>query len=95
MEKAEGKPDHMKDKLDDLTSIISKVYLPLMDGKTDLRLSMEKFVKQVSISMQQAYGNISIKIPDLPENAQTEDLANDPAIIEDLIDTIVSCHSHI
>jgi hypothetical protein len=28
---------------------------------------MEKFVKGVSLSMQQAYGNITIKVPELPD----------------------------
>jgi hypothetical protein len=57
----------MKDRLDELTDMIRKVYLPLMEGKPDSRLQMEKFVKQVFISLQQAYGNITIRIPELPD----------------------------
>jgi hypothetical protein len=33
---------------------------------------MEKFVKGVSLSMQQAYGNITIKVPELPDGQSTE-----------------------
>lgn len=61
-----------------------------MEGRHEQRLNMEKFVKQVSISMQQAYGNITIKVPELPENASTEELCSDRALIEELEDTIVS-----
>jgi hypothetical protein len=46
------KTDEMKDRLDELTDMIRKVYLPLMEGKPDSRLQMEKFVKQVFISLQ-------------------------------------------
>lgn len=61
------KTDEMKDRLEELTDMIRKVYLPLMEGKPDSRLQMEKFVKQVFISLQQAYGNITIRIPELPD----------------------------
>jgi hypothetical protein len=46
------KDDDIKEKLNELTDIIKMVYLPLMDGKPDTRLQMEKFVKQVGISLQ-------------------------------------------
>jgi len=64
--------DDTKVRLIGLTNIIDKVYLPLMEGRQETRISMEKFVRTVRISMQQAYGNITIKVPDLPENASTE-----------------------
>lgn len=31
----EKKPDEMKERLDDLTDIIKKIYLPLMEGRAD------------------------------------------------------------
>jgi hypothetical protein len=43
----DNKDDHMKDMLDGLTDMINKAYLPLMQGKPDTRMQMEKFVKQV------------------------------------------------
>ena len=84
------KEDEMKDRLDELTDLINRVYLPLTEGKPDQRLNMEKFVRQVKISMQQAYGNITIQVPELPENESTEALCNDKALISELINTIVS-----
>ena len=62
------KEDEMKDRLDELTDMINRVYLPLTEGKPDQRLHMDKFVRQVKISLQQAYGNITIQVPDLPED---------------------------
>ena len=45
------KPDDMKMRLTGLTNIIQKVYLPLMDDRPESRISMDKFVKTVSISI--------------------------------------------
>jgi hypothetical protein len=70
--------------------MIKQVYLPLMNERQDSKITMDKFVKQVSISMQQAYGNITITVPDLPENASTEQLCKDKDLIENLINTVVS-----
>jgi hypothetical protein len=39
------------------------------------------------MSMQQAYGNITIQVPDLPDKS-TEELCNDRALIETLFETI-------
>jgi hypothetical protein len=42
---------------------------------------MEKFVKQVKISMMQAYGNITINVPVLPEDVDNETLCKDKALM--------------
>jgi hypothetical protein len=60
-----------------------------MDSKPDTRLQMEKFVKQVGISMQQAYGNVTIQVPELPD-LKEEEICNNKDLIEDLINTLVS-----
>lgn len=86
------KQDEMKEKLEDLTEMMKRVYLPLMEGKPDQRIQMEKFVKGVSLSMQQAYGNITIKVPELPEGQSTEQLCNDPNLIQELVNTVVSIY---
>ena len=46
------KDDDIKNRLNELTDIVRMVYLPLMDTKPDTRLQLEKFVKQVGISLQ-------------------------------------------
>lgn len=81
------KEDEMKDRLDDLTDIIKKVYLPLMQNRQDQRLQMDQFVRNVNNSMEQAYGNITIVVPDLPDKSDAE-LQNDPGLIDELISTV-------
>lgn len=83
------KEDEMKERLDDLTDIIKKVYLPLMQNRPDQRLHMDQFVRNVYNSMEQAYGNITIVVPNLPDKSNAE-LQQDEAFIEDLIHTVVS-----
>ena len=52
---------------------------------------MDKFVKQVGISMQQAYGNITIKVPEINEWLSVEELlSSEDGTLEELINTIVS-----
>jgi hypothetical protein len=68
----ENKDDEMKERLDDLTDIIKKVYLPLMQKRQDQRLQMDQFVRNVYNSMEQAYGNITIVVPDLPDKSNEE-----------------------
>ena len=68
------KEDEMKERLDDLTEIIKKVYLPLMQNRQDQRLHMDQFVRNVYNSMEQAYGNITIVVPNLPDNVNDDEL---------------------
>lgn len=81
------KEDEMKVMLDDLTDIIKKVYLPLMDSRPDQRLHMDQFVRGVYNSMEQAYGNITIEVPELPDKSN-EELQNDKVLIAKLINTV-------
>lgn len=81
--------DETKERLEILSDMIRSVYLPLMESKQDSKIAMEKFVKSVKTSMQQAYGNITIYVPELPDASYDELCANKP-LIEELMSTIVS-----
>jgi len=48
----DSKEDIIKDHLDDLTKMIGKIYLPLMDKQPDQRIQMEKFIKNIQLSVQ-------------------------------------------
>lgn len=51
---------------------------------------MEKFIKNVSLSLQQAYGSITIKVPELPAGKTPQQLAEDKNLVPELIATVVS-----
>lgn len=45
-----------------------------MESKTETRMHMEKFVRQINISVQQAYGNVTIRMPIIPPNQKDEEI---------------------
>jgi hypothetical protein len=84
------KDDEMKERLGELTDMITHVYLPLMQTKADTRLQLEKFVRQVGMSVLQAYGNVTLRVPPLSEHAPAEELSKDPELIKELEEAVVS-----
>ena len=56
--------------------------MPLMDQKIETRSYMEKFARQISTSLQQAYGNVTIKVPYVPD-ATDEDICKQHKYIEE------------
>jgi len=61
-----------------------------MESKAETRLYMEKFTRQISISLQQAYGNVTIKVPFIPPGLSNEEICRNRALIEEYQNTIVS-----
>jgi len=82
--------DETYQRLTGLSAMIQQVYLPLMESRTETRLHMEKFVRQISISLQQAYGNVTIKVPYVPPNLTDEEICRNRSLIEEYQNTIVS-----
>ena len=80
-------------RLKGLSQMIQHVYLPFMENKTEIKLHMEKFVRQIGITMQQAYGNVTINVPPVP-NQENEELIKDPKLMALLEATIVSTSTH-
>ena len=70
--------------------MIRHVYLPLMENRHEIRLHMEKFQKQINISLQQAYGTVTIRVPLVPANKDETDIKKDKKLIEEFQVAIVS-----
>lgn len=49
---------------------------------------MEKFIRNIKLSLQQAYGNITIKVPELPPNRTFQEHAEDRDLVPELIATV-------
>ena len=58
--------DETQQRLKNLQAMIHSVYLPLMNNRVDTRMHMDKFQKQINISLQQAYGTVTIRVPAVP-----------------------------
>ena len=70
--------------------MIRHVYLPLIENRHETRLHMEKFQKQINISLQQAYGTVTIRVPMLPSNKSDEEIKRDKRLMEEFQAAIVS-----
>ena len=61
--------------------MIRHVYLPLVEQKVEMKLHMEKFQKQINISLQQAYGTVTIRVPPVPANKDDVEIRKDQRTI--------------
>ena len=84
------KDNETLNRLTGLSLMIRQVYLPLMEQRTEIRMHMDKFVRQISTSIQQAYGNVTIKVPNVPLNLSDEEICKNRSLIEDYQNTVVS-----
>jgi len=82
--------DETQQRLKNLQAMIRNVYLPLMESKVETKLHMEKFQKQINISLQQAYGNVTIRVPPVPANKDDDEIRKDRRTIEEFQTAIVS-----
>jgi hypothetical protein len=89
MSKSSAKEDEMLRKIDTLQQIISNVYLPWMEDRAETRMHLEKFVKQINNTKQQAYGTVTIEMPYI-ENISKEEMRKRPDILNTIQKTVVS-----
>ena len=75
--------------------MIRHVYLPLMENRLETRLHMEKFQKQINISLQQAYGTVTIRVLMVPSNKDDEDIKRDKRTMEEFQNAVVSNMMHL
>ncbi len=75
--------DETQQRLKNLQAMIRNVYLPLMENRLETKLHMEKFQKQINISLQQAYGTVTIRVPPVPANKDDDEIRKDRKTIEE------------
>jgi hypothetical protein len=63
-QKKKGDSD-MKMKMNALSLILKDVYIPLMESKTEIKHHMTRFNSQIQTSVNQAYGQITINVPEI------------------------------
>jgi len=84
-----SKLEEEKEKLENLKKQLEFVYIPFVQKKNETKIQMEKFVRQIGTSLVQAYGNVTINIPDVP-NLPKEEIIRNHKIIELLNGAVVS-----
>jgi hypothetical protein len=64
--------------------MIQQVYIPALESKSEIKHHMNKFSSQISTSLQQAYGNVTINVPEIPPSMSDEEVGRDPRLMEQL-----------
>jgi hypothetical protein len=82
MSNPEGSKDTQM-RLEGLKEMIKFVYEPCMI-KNDLKHHMKKFVENIQTSIQQAYGNVTINVPDISPELSDEQVARQPDTMKKL-----------
>ena len=94
MSKSSEKEDETLNKLKSLQKLLSHVYLPFLEDRQEIRMHIEKFMKQISNTKQQAYGTVTIEIPEIP-NISKEEMSKDQKLLNLLQKTVVSILHYI
>lgn len=50
-----------------LHMLIKEIYMPALETKAEIKLHMKKFIDNIKTSINQAYGNVTITVPEIPE----------------------------
>ena len=82
-------------RLENLSEMIRKVYIPAMEDKADIKHNMTKFMNQITSSLSQAYGSVTIEVPEIPEGMNDRAVERDDALMKKLQDAVVSTLSRI
>ena len=55
--------------------------------------NMNRFCGNISTSLQQAYGNVTLEVPEIPADMDTADVVNNTELMNKLDEAVVSKHT--
>jgi hypothetical protein len=90
-ENASANSRETETRLNGLALMLKEVYIPAMESKKEITHHMGKFIGHIQTSVLQAYGNVTITVPELPPNMSNEEIGRNPVLMEKLQDAVVSC----
>ena len=61
-----------------------------MESRKEMTHHMAKFIGHISTSVLQAYGNVTITVPEIPYGMSNEEVARNPKLMEKLSEAVVS-----
>jgi hypothetical protein len=86
-------------RLKGLRNMIKEVYMSALEQKAssdeksernEIVHHMNKFCGNISTSLQQAYGNVTLQIPEIPADLEPEAMINNHALMKELDSAVVS-----
>jgi len=73
-----------------LALMIKEVYIPAMETKKEITHHMGKFMGHIQTSVLQAYGNVSITVPEIPNSMTDEEVYRNRKLVGELQAAVVS-----
>ena len=64
--------------------MLKEVYIPAMETKKEITHHMGKFIGHIQTSVLQAYGNVTINVPEIPASMLDEEVMRTPALMDEL-----------
>jgi len=59
-----------------------------MESRKEMTHHMAKFIGHISTSVLQAYGNVTITVPEIPYGMSNEEVARNPKLMEKLSEAV-------
>jgi hypothetical protein len=77
-------------RLNGLALMLKEVYIPAMETKKEITHHMGKFIGHIQTSVLQAYGNVTITVPEIPAGMSNEQVYADIPLLTSLQAAVVS-----
>lgn len=77
-------------RLTGLALMLKEVYIPAMETKKEITHHMTKFIQHINTSVLQAYGTVTISVPEIPANMPDDEVARNPVLMQKLQEAVVS-----
>jgi len=71
-------------RLTGLALMLKEVYIPAMETKKEITHHMGKFIGHIQTSVLQAYGNVTINVPEIPAHLSNEEVGRDTQLMDKL-----------
>jgi hypothetical protein len=69
-------------RLTGLALMLKEVYIPAMETKKEITHHMGKFIGHIQTSVLQAYGNVTITVPEIPSQLSDEEVGRNQQLME-------------
>ena len=72
MQSKEERDKESQDRLQGLALIMREVYMPSLESKKDTQQSINRFTNNIQTAVQQAYGTVTIYVPQIDMEEEEE-----------------------
>ena len=89
MQSKEERDKESQERLQGLALIMREVYMPSLESKKDTQQSINRFTNNIQTAVQQAYGTVTIYVPQI-DMEEEEEITRNRELIDQLQSAVVS-----